>query len=159
MCSGSGCLGITLSLEYPTSHIDLVEISDIAIENINSNIKKFGCNNINVIHSDIFDVNFKETYDIIISNPPYIDVTEIHNLDHTVKYYDPINALTDHGNGLSFYHKIFHLSKSILNADGSIILEFGNDQQINSILTIFKDFKYTLYKDQSNSYRAIEFNR
>ena len=106
MCSGSGCLGITLSLEYPNSHIDLVEISDIAIENINSNIKKFGCNNINVIHSDIFDMNFKETYDIIISNPPYIDIAEIHNLDHTVRYYDPINALTDHGNGLSFYHKI-----------------------------------------------------
>ena len=78
MCSGSGCLGITLSLEYPNSHIDLVEISDIAIENINSNIKKFGCNNINVIHSDIFDMNFKETYDIIISNPPYIDIAEIH---------------------------------------------------------------------------------
>jgi len=159
LCSGSGCLGITLSLEYPNSHIDLVEISDIAIENINSNIKKFGCNNINVIHSDIFDMNFKETYDIIISNPPYIDITEIHNLDHTVRYYDPINALTDHGNGLLFYHKIFHLSESILNPEGSIILEFGNDQQINSILTIFKDFKYKLYKDQSNSYRAIELTR
>ena len=159
MCSGSGCLGITLSLEYPASDVDLVEISDIAIENINSNIKKFGCNNINVIHSDVDDVNFKKTYDIIISNPPYIDKTEIHNLDHTVRYYDPINALTDHGDGLSFYHKIFYLSESILNPGGSIILEFGSDQQINSILTIFKDFKHTLYKDRSNLYRALELTR
>ena len=136
-----------------------MEISDIAIENINSNIKKFKCNNISVIHSDIFDFNFEQTYDIIISNPPYIDKTEICNLDHTVRYYDPVNALTDHGDGLLFYHKIFDLSESILNPRGSIILEFGNDQQINSILTIFKDFKYTLYKDQSNSYRAIELTR
>ena len=159
LCSGSGCLGITLSLEYPASNVDLVEISDIAIENINSNIEKFGCENINVIHSDVGDVNFKKTYDIIISNPPYIDKTEIHNLHHTVRYYDPINALTDHGDGLSFYQKIFYLSESILNPGGSIILEFGNDQQINSILTIFKDFKHTLYKDRSNLYRALELTR
>ena len=104
-------------------------------------------------------MNFEQTYDIIISNPPYIDQTEICHLDHTVRYYDPVNALTDHGDGLSFYHKIFDLSESILNPRGSIILEFGNDQQINSIITIFKDFKYTLYKDQSNSYRAIELSR
>ena len=104
-------------------------------------------------------MTFKATYDIIISNPPYIDKKEIHNLDHTVRYYDPINALTDNGNGLSFYHKIFHLSESILNPGGSVILEFGNDKQINFILNIFKDFKYNLYKDQSNSYRALEFTR
>ena len=160
ICSGSGCIAITLALEVPSSIIDAVEVSDIAVENISMNINHFHCNNnINIIASDILTTAPNQSYDLIVSNPPYIQNNKITSLPPSVLHYDPPNALTDGDDGLTFYRRIFNLSNDILNDGGRIILEFDSKEQSEDIINIFSGFEYTLYNDFSNNPRAIELIR
>jgi HemK-like putative methylase len=158
ICSGSGCIGISLALENPLAAIDAIEISEIAVQNMNANITQFNCRkNVNVIHSDILTFSPQKSYDLIVSNPPYIHKRDLVSLDPSVRHYDPEDALTDGEAGLKFYHRIFNLSGTILNDNGRIILEFGSKEQSQQIINIFKGFKHTIYNDLSNFPRIIEF--
>ena len=135
----------------------MVEISEIAIQNINANAKQFNCEKqINIIHSDILIFSPKKSYDLIVSNPPYIHKNDLSTLDPSVRYYDPEHALTDGESGLKFYQRIFDLSDIILNDGGRIILEFGYEEQIQQIINIFSGFEHTIYNDLSNTPRVIE---
>ena len=134
-----------------------MEISEIAIQNINANIGQFHCEQqVNVIHSDILIFSPKKSYDLIVSNPPYIHKNDLTSLDPSVRYYDPEHALTDGDGGLKFYQRIFDLSDTILNDGGRIILEFGFEKQIQQIINIFPGFEYIIYNDLSNTPRIIE---
>ena len=134
-----------------------MEISDIAIQNMNTNIDKFHCEeHVNVIHSDILIFSPKKSYDLIVSNPPYIHKNDLTTLDPSVRYYDPEQALTDGEGGLQFYQRIFDLSGTTLNDGGRIILEFGFEKQIQQIINIFSGFEYIIYNDLSNTPRVIE---
>ena len=134
-----------------------MEISEIAIQNINANIHQFHCEEqVNVIHSDILIFSPKKSYDLIVSNPPYIHKNDLTSLDPSVRYYDPEQALTDGEGGLKFYQRIFDLSGTILNDGGRIILEFGSEKQIQQIINIFSGFEYIIYNDLSNTPRILE---
>ena len=140
--------------------IDAVEISKIAIDNININIEQFGCDqNVNIIESDILCNELDSSYDIIVSNPPYIHPTEINALDHSVRYYDPKLALTDGVDGLSFYRRILELSQTMLNDGGCIILEFGREEQTEQIINIFSEFTHSIHCDFSNKPRVVELSQ
>ena len=157
---GTGCIGITLSLEIPNIFIDVIDVSHIAIENTNANIKYLDPPSIrHIFQDDILKSTPNGSYDLIISNPPYISLNDVKNLEHSVQYYDPLNALSDLGDGLSFYRRIFNLSKTMLNKGGSIILEFGKDQQIQEIVDTFIGFQYYIYNDTSNQPRIIELKK
>ena len=124
------------------------------------NINQFGCGqNINIIESDILRDELDSSYDIIVSNPPYIHPTEINTLDHSVRYYDPQLALTDGVDGLSFYRRILELSQTMLNDGGCIILEFGREDQAEKIINIFSEFTHSIHCDFSNKPRVIELSR
>ena len=147
-------------MEVPSASIDAVEVADTAIENINMNTNYFHCNNnINIIASDILKITPNQSYDLIVSNPPYIHKDKIASLPPSVQHYDPENALTDGGDGLTFYRRIFDLSDDILNDGGRIILEFDSKEQSQDIINIFSGFQYTIYNDFSNNPRAIELIR
>lgn len=134
-----------------------MEISEIAIQNINANIRQFHCEEqVNVIHSDILIFSPNKSYDLIVSNPPYIHKNDLPSLDPSVRYYDPEHALTDGEGGLKFYKRIFDLSNTILSDGGRIILEFGSEKQIQQIINIFSGFEYIIYNDLSNTPRVIE---
>ncbi len=102
---------------------------------------------------------FDSSYDIIVSNPPYIDPQEVNSLDYTVRFYDPRKALTDGVDGLSFYHRILELSQTMLNDGGCIIVEFGHESQAEQIIRIFSEFKYSIHHDFSNKPRVIELTQ
>jgi len=157
---GTGCIGITVGLECPHTSIDLLDISDVAISNTNSNIKHLNPKSIgSVFNNDILKNTLNSSYDLIISNPPYISLEEVENLEHSVQYYDPLNALSDLDDGLYFYKRIYHLSDSMLNDDGAIILEFGTYQQAKEIINIFEGFQYKIHDDLANNPRVIEFQK
>jgi len=157
---GTGCIGITVSLEFPDAFIDLIDISEVAINNTNINIMSLEPKSIrHVLHDNILTTDPEFSYDIIISNPPYISLQDVDNLEHSVKYHDPLNALSDLEDGLCFYLRIYKLSHFMLNDGGTIILEFGTDQQVQDIINIFKGFKYIIHNDMSNNPRAIEFQK
>lgn len=101
----------------------------------------------------------KFRYDVIISNPPYIPLKDINSLEHSVKEHDPLDALTDHGDGMLFYKRIFEIADHILNKNGIIILEFGDKIQKNNIIDIFCGYKHKIFNDYTNQPRAITLQR
>ena len=74
LCTGSGCLGILLANAFPNAAIDVIDISQDAIDVANINIANYGLEEqITAIKSDMFSALNGKTYDVIISNPPYVD--------------------------------------------------------------------------------------
>jgi release factor glutamine methyltransferase len=69
-------------------------------------------------------------YDVIVSNPPYIETETVRTLDRTVKDFEPLTALDGGKDGLIFYRRISEISKDILNNNGFIIFEIGYNQGI-----------------------------
>ena len=143
-------------MELPHIFIDGIDKSNLAIENTEDNIKKFNCNKqIKTSQFDIIEDIPLNSYDVILSNPPYIPLSTIPSLDPCVQYYDPMNALTDYNDGMLFYRRIYMISKNILNDGGLIVLEFGDQKQCEEIIKIFYGFSYELIYDLNQKPRGI----
>tara|TARA_B100001750_G_scaffold207382_1_gene185695 strand:+ start:412 stop:756 length:345 start_codon:yes stop_codon:yes gene_type:complete len=110
-------------------------------------------------YCDILNETPSKTYDVIVSNPPYISLNQISSLEFSVQHYDPQNALTDNHDGLTFYKRIHCIADYILNEHGVIIMEFGLSTQVNQIKDIFKNYKSTIYNDLNGDPRVIEFTK
>ena len=120
LCSGSGCIGLAIK-KHTTAKVTVSDISDFAISHIEENSKR---NNIEVdiIKSDMFN-NISGSFDIIISNPPYLKTEELLNLEKEVELFDPKLALDGGADGLYFYKEISNNIKTKLNVGGNLYLE------------------------------------
>ena len=161
--SGSGCISIAIAKELEKRkiiyNISSIEVSSKAIEIADKNKE---LNNIkgelSFIHSDLFVIeNLDEKFDYIISNPPYISIDEFEKLDKEVKNFEPGISLTDFGDGLKFYKKIFELI-SYYKFNSKIFLEiaYNRKEQIQELLKEFKLKKYNFYKDYSSNFRILK---
>ena len=155
--TGSGCISIVIELEKLANNIDSIDINHDALSLAKSNAKKFKCNQINFSYRDLFNLKVDQKYDLIISNPPYIALDEISNLDYEVKLYDPLNALTDYNNGLIFYKYFADFGIKHLSKTGYMLFEFGGQNQVNDLKYIFnnKNYSYTFFDDLNNKPRFI----
>ena len=126
MCTGSGCIAISLAY-YLENKADMtaVDISEEALNVAKQNAKKNNVD-VNFIQSDLFS-NVNEKYEMIVSNPPYIEREVIGNLQAEVQK-EPILALDGGISGLDFYERIIPEAKEHLNENGVLILEIGYDQ-------------------------------
>ena len=154
---GLGCISITLVLEKICQKIDSIDINNFAIKAAQDNAVELGCKSVNFFQQNFFDMNYIKKYDLIISNPPYIPISEIKDLDLEVKLYDPLEALTDYCDGLKFYKYLSVIGKDMLNDDGIICLEFGGEKQKKSIINIFEDkgFRTQIFCDLNKDPRFI----
>lgn len=125
--TGSGAISLALSKNLKDSKIIGVDISKNAIDLANENKIKLNINNVEFKESDIFS-NIDEKFDIIVSNPPYINKEDFEKLDNKL-YYEPQNALYGGEDGLYFYKKIIKNAKNFLNKNGKIYLEIGYNQK------------------------------
>ena len=147
-----------MALEIPNIKIDAIDKSEIALRNVLDNINYYHCEHIiNPYQLDILEEVPNHKYDVIVSNPPYIPLDQIASLEHSVQYYDPMNALTDYSDGMTFYRRIFEISSMILNKGGFIIFEFGTVDQRDQIINIFNGYTYDTFNDLSNNPRVILF--
>ena len=126
MCTGSGCIIISLSKLGSIKSAAAVDISQQALQVANRNAKKHN-RDINFIQSDLFE-KVMGNYDIIVSNPPYIRSEELLSLMPEVKDYEPKQALDAGPSGLIFYERIISDFDKYLNPGGYIFLELGYDQ-------------------------------
>lgn len=126
LCTGSGCILLSLLLGCPGS---LGVGSDISLEALK--IAKRNQELLNqeavLLESDLFD-QIEGTFDVIVSNPPYIRSEEISSLMEEVRAYEPLSALDGHEDGLYFYRRIAGKSPSYLKPGGRLYLEIGYDQ-------------------------------
>ena len=156
--TGSGCISITIALETSINRITSIDISDKSLKVAKKNSEKYNINNINFINHDFFDKKKLDTFDLIISNPPYIDINDYNNLDNHVRNYEPQIALTDYSDGLSFYRQFALIGKHIMHDDSIMLLEFGGKNQLDDIKKIFCNYNYNIHLDLQNDPRIIEIN-
>lgn len=130
MCTGSACIIISILRMCQSKGLKLVgtgvDISNEALEVANRN-KVLNEVNCNFIESDLF-ANITDSYDMIVSNPPYIPTRDIEELEDEVKIFDPMLALDGMEDGLYFYRKITKDAVEHLNDKGYLLFEIGYDQ-------------------------------
>ena len=111
----------------PHSKVVAVDISSVAIDLATENAKLNSIQNIEFKNSGLFQ-NVEATFDLIISNPPYIRSSVMLELEEEVKGFDPNNALDGGEDGLDFYRAICSQASSYLNESAYLIFEIGYDQ-------------------------------
>ena len=152
--TGSGCIGITLKKEVPTSSVTLVDISKKALEVAKENAKRLEAN-VELINNDMLE-GIDKKYDIVISNPPYIKMDE--EIEEIVKENEPHLALYGGVDGLEYYEKILRKVKDNLKDKYLIAFEIG-DTLKNDIISLvnkyFKDVNIVCKKDIYNRDRMV----
>ena len=160
MCTGSGCLAISLSKEYKKSIVTATDISKEAIKVAKFNAKKLNCmHSINFITCDLF--NKKTTFDIIVSNPPYLSEYQYQKTSPEIKIYEPKIALLASHSGFEYYLKIANILPNLLTKKSFAFLEIGSSQA-KKALNIFKLVKINcqkVEKDLKNLNRVIILNK
>lgn len=126
MCTGSGCIILTLLHFVKDSIGTAVDLSEKALEVAKKNAEKHS-KECTFIHSDLFE-HIEGRYDVIVSNPPYIATKEIEALSPEVRDHEPMMALDGFEDGLFFYRKIVSAAASCLNPEGWLMFEIGHDQ-------------------------------
>ncbi|MCL2865297.1 MAG: peptide chain release factor N(5)-glutamine methyltransferase [Lachnospiraceae bacterium] len=130
MCTGSACVILSI-LHYVQKDFVLgvgVDISEKALEVARQNKESLGIK-VDLIQSDLFE-QMQDTYQMIVSNPPYIKTAEIESLSVEVREHDPMLALDGKADGLFFYRKIVKQSFVYLEPGGYLIFEIGSEQGI-----------------------------
>lgn len=175
MCTGSGCIAVSLSALGNYKLVVGTDISDEALEIAAKNADELIQDNdivdemnkhIYFLKSDMFknlnklsDKLGLSTFDIITVNPPYIRTDDIKNLQEEVRNYEPILALDGDQDGLKYYKEIAKGAKEYLNDAGKIYLEIGYDQA-DDVKKLFEKCGYThieTVKDLGGNDRVIIF--
>lgn len=126
LCCGSGCIGISIGKLCPGTRLTLADLSADALNLAEDNAKRLGLE-AEFVQGDLFE-NIKDTYDYIVSNPPYIPTGVIDTLMEEVKDHEPRTALDGMEDGLEFYRRITAQAGKYLNKGGALFLEIGYDQ-------------------------------
>ena len=148
LCTGSGIIAITLKKELEKVSVDVIasDISEEAIEVAKENAQSHDAT-IKFIKSDIFN-NIDDSFDIIVSNPPYIDRKDEVTMKDNVLKYDPHLALFAEEEGMYFYRKIIEQANDYLNENGVMFFEIGYDQKDKIIkLADINGYSAEVYKD------------
>ena len=153
--TGSGIIGITLAKKIPKSHILISDVSLKALKVAEKNILNFKLKNIRTIQSNWFKNIPPKKFDVIISNPPYID-EESSYLNNPELSYEPKIALISKNNGLKDISHIIEESPNFLSKKGRVFIEHGFDQsgEINSIFLNNNFTKITQHKDLNKIIRV-----
>lgn len=141
ICTGSGCLGVLLANAYPDAQVDVVDISVDAIEVCNINIANYGLQNqIHAIQSDMFKALTGKKYDLIISNPPYVDASGMTHLPQEYQN-EPQLALGSGVAGLDHTHTLLQEAAKHLNDNGVLIVEIGHNRE--TLLNAYPNIAFT----------------
>ena len=155
---GSGCIGITIASLYNNFDVTAIDISDKAVKTANKNAKKLKISNIQILKQDIFQMHDKK-FDIIVSNPPYIGINELENLDRSVKNHDPLAALSDKEDGLKFYKYFINNISELLETDGHMYFEIPNSQITHQIIDMINNnnnIESIFFKDLEGNKRVVK---
>lgn len=125
LCCGSGCIGIASAYMLPETTVTVSDIDDGAIEVANINVAKHDIGQqVQVQQSDLFDNLSGQTFDVIVSNPPYVDADTVAHLPEEFLY-EPEIGLGSGGDGLDITRRILREAINYLNEGGLLIVEVG----------------------------------
>ena len=129
LCTGSGCLAIQMAAHYPAAQIDAVDISLDALEVAAVNVEDYGLQErIQLVHTDLFE-GLEGTYDLIVSNPPYVDAESVEALPEEYLH-EPELALGSGEDGLDATREILLQAAKFLNPRGVLLVEIGHNRDV-----------------------------
>ena len=129
LCTGSGCLAVQIADHYPDAEVDAVDISLDALEVAAVNVESYGFEErINLIHTDLFE-GLEGTYDLIVSNPPYVDAPSVDALPPEYLH-EPELALGSGEDGLDATRQILLHAAKFLNPRGVLLVEIGHNRDV-----------------------------
>lgn len=151
ICTGSGCLGVLLANAFPNAQVDVVDISPDALAVADINISHYGLENqVHAIESDMFSNLAGKTYDLIISNPPYVDAPSMEALPEEYRN-EPQIALGSGIAGLDHTHTLLREAKKHLNDNGLLVVEIGHNR--DALLEAYPELPFTwLEVDSGNEF-------
>ena len=159
---GTGCIIHTLALECPDYSYQGVDISEGALEVAKKNKEKYKLNNVSLYLSDVFKEVSLQKFIAIISNPPYIDVSEKNVMDESVLRFEPELALFAEDKGLAIYRNIAENLENYLLEEGQAFFEIGFKQG-KVVQQLFKQYcpnrEVSIHKDLSGNDRMIIVGR
>ncbi|OGU23849.1 MAG: ribosomal protein L3 N(5)-glutamine methyltransferase [Hydrogenophilales bacterium RIFOXYD1_FULL_62_11] len=130
LCTGSGCLGILAALAFPDATVDAVDLSRDALDVAARNVADYGLQDrVELIESDLFTALQGRTYDLILSNPPYVNAESVAALPPEYQA-EPALALGSGADGLDATRQILAQAKSHLNPHGLLVVEIGHNRDV-----------------------------
>ena len=157
--TGSGCIAIALANELPEASVTGIDIDPNMLKLAQKNADLHKINNIIFKQMDIQKEIPKESYNLIVSNPPYIPLNEISDLEKNIKDFEPHIALTDGADGLTFYHRLASVASKILHSNGYLIMEVGQGNHPQKALKLFKNNAFAsnkLIQDYNGDDRVLK---
>ncbi len=155
--TGSGCILISLISELKNSRGLGIDISQKALSIASKNANKHHVESkVKFIKRSINDI-YGIKFNLIVSNPPYINKRDIKNLSEDIKKYEPLIALDGGNDGLDLIKKIIYKAKYLLKVNGKLALEISNEQKtkVSKILRKNSFKKEHIIKDYKNNYRYL----
>jgi release factor glutamine methyltransferase len=131
LCTGSGCIAVSLALEFPNVVLTALDCSASALSFAKQNAELMGASErIEFMNHDLLRQDFciTQRFDFLVSNPPYIATAEVEKLDEGVRKFEPKIALDGGADGLVFYRRILELVPELLMPGGVVAVEVGYDQ-------------------------------
>lgn len=158
--TGSGCILIALLSEWPDSAGVGVDLSEGALHMARKNAASNGVAGRARFVCGAWGAALAESFDLVISNPPYISNHVIPNLGEDVRFYDPILALDGGEDGLQAYREIFLSLSALLKRDGKAVFEIGFDQE-KSVVRLAEESGFLVkhvHRDLAGQPRALEIS-
>ncbi len=155
--TGSGCLIISLAKERPNFFYSAIDISKKALKVAKTNAKMHQLENRIKFYQSCVDNFFKGKYDLIISNPPYINKLKLKYLEKDIYDFEPYIALEGGLDGSSMLNKVIKKSSSLIKVGGKLILEIGFDQKFKTMKFLKKEGFYVnkVIRDYGKNDRCI----
>jgi release factor glutamine methyltransferase len=135
--TGSGCIAITLGLERPAWRVCALDVSEKALETARENAEILNAANVEFFHSDLL-AGVEGLFDVIVSNPPYIDFAKSGSLQVEIRKYEPALALYAEEKGMKIIKELAAQSATRLKPGGAFFCEIGYDQK-NAVERIFDE--------------------
>lgn len=161
LCTGSGCVGISLKKYIKDASVTMVDISDGAIETAEKNAKLNNAD-VKIVKDDVLNPKHcYDMYDVLVSNPPYIEKKVIETLENQVKDFEPNLALDGGEDGLVFYRKIAKDFKKHIKNGGMCIFEIGFNQG-GAVKEILEENGFTdveIIRDYNDNDRIVRGTR
>ena len=134
ICTGSGCLAILAALHFPNSQVDAVDLSSDALEVARINVDMYGINSgeterLKLHQGDLMGPVLDQQYDLIISNPPYVDAASMNSLPSEYRH-EPEIALAGGNDGLDLVHTLLRQAAKTLKPGGWLVVEIGHNRDV-----------------------------
>lgn len=157
LCTGSGCIGLAVANKVRDARVVLADISReaLAVAKKNALLQKLGTR-VSCVQVDVREgaPAFLGTFDLIVSNPPYVTASEMTELEDSVRCFEPHLALDGGEDGLDFYRAIVENYSGILNPGGFFCFEFGMGQG-DAVCDILEKAGFSIV-ERKNDYRDVE---